>query len=33
MASYSGQVALYALMYVALVLLFGLVLFEDRDLA
>src|SRR5262249_43217093 len=33
MAGYAGEVALYALMYTAIVLLFGLVLFEDRDLA
>jgi hypothetical protein len=33
MAFYAGQVTLYALMYTAIVLLFGLVLFEDRDLA
>ncbi len=33
MAVYTGQVMLYALMYTAIVLLFGLVLFEDRDLA
>jgi ABC-type transport system involved in multi-copper enzyme maturation permease subunit len=33
MAGYAGEVTLYALMYTAIVLLFGLVLFEDRDLA
>jgi ABC-type transport system involved in multi-copper enzyme maturation permease subunit len=33
MALYSGEVMLYALLYTAIVLLFGLVLFEDRDLA
>jgi ABC-type transport system involved in multi-copper enzyme maturation permease subunit len=33
MAVYAGQVTLYALLYTAIVLLFGLVLFEDRDLA
>ncbi len=33
MAFYSGEVMLYALLYTAIVLLFGLVLFEDRDLA
>jgi hypothetical protein len=33
MAFYAGQVTLYALLYTAIVLLFGLVLFEDRDLA
>jgi hypothetical protein len=33
MIAYSGQVILYALLYTAIVLLFGLVLFEDRDLA
>jgi hypothetical protein len=33
MAFYSGEVMLYALMYTVIVLLFGLVLFEDRDLA
>jgi hypothetical protein len=31
--SYLGSVTLYGLMYTALVLLFGLILFEDRDLA
>jgi hypothetical protein len=31
--SYIGSVVLYALMYTAIVLLFGLILFEDRDLA
>ncbi len=33
MATYAGQVMLYALLYTVIVLLFGLVLFEDRDLA
>lgn len=33
MMFYAGEVALYSLMYTVLVLLFGLVLFEDRDLA
>jgi ABC-type transport system involved in multi-copper enzyme maturation permease subunit len=33
MAVYSGQVMLYAVLYTAIVLLFGLILFEDRDLA
>jgi ABC-type transport system involved in multi-copper enzyme maturation permease subunit len=33
MVMYSGQVLLYALLYTGIVLLFGLVLFEDRDLA
>jgi hypothetical protein len=33
MVVYSGQVMLYALLYTGIVLLFGLVLFEDRDLA
>jgi hypothetical protein len=33
MALYSGEVTLYALLYTSIVLLFGLVLFEDRDLA
>jgi ABC-2 family transporter protein len=33
MTVYAGQVMLYALLYTAIVLLFGLVLFEDRDLA
>jgi ABC-2 family transporter len=33
MAVYAGQVMLYALLYTGIVLLFGLVLFEDRDLA
>jgi hypothetical protein len=33
MAGYSGEVTVYALLYTAIVLLFGLVLFEDRDLA
>jgi len=33
MAIYAGEVTLYAIMYTAIVLLFGLVLFEDRDLA
>lgn len=31
--SYLGSVTLYGLMYTATVLLFGLILFEDRDLA
>ncbi len=33
MTLYAGEVTTYALMYTAIVLLFGLVLFEDRDLA
>ena len=33
MAVYAGEVTLYSLMYTCIVLLFGLVLFEDRDLA
>jgi len=33
MAVYAGEVTLYSLLYTAIVLLFGLVLFEDRDLA
>jgi hypothetical protein len=33
MAVYAGQVTLYSLLYTGIVLLFGLVLFEDRDLA
>jgi len=33
MAFYSAEVMLYALLYTVIVLLFGLVLFEDRDLA
>jgi ABC-type transport system involved in multi-copper enzyme maturation permease subunit len=33
MSFYAGQVMLYAMLYTAIVLLFGLVLFEDRDLA
>jgi ABC-type transport system involved in multi-copper enzyme maturation permease subunit len=33
MTLYAGQVTLYSLMYTGIVLLFGLVLFEDRDLA
>jgi ABC-type transport system involved in multi-copper enzyme maturation permease subunit len=33
MSLYTGQVMLYALLYTGIVLLFGLVLFEDRDLA
>src|SRR5207249_3450003 len=32
-AVYAGQVTLYSLLYTGIVLLFGLVLFEDRDLA
>jgi hypothetical protein len=31
--AYVGQVAVYAVLYTAIVLLFGLILFEDRDLA
>jgi hypothetical protein len=33
MSFYAGQVTLYAMLYTSIVLLFGLVLFEDRDLA
>jgi hypothetical protein len=33
MSLYAGEVTTYALLYTAIVLLFGLVLFEDRDLA
>jgi ABC-type transport system involved in multi-copper enzyme maturation permease subunit len=33
MAIYAAQVTLYSFLYTAIVLLFGLVLFEDRDLA
>jgi ABC-type transport system involved in multi-copper enzyme maturation permease subunit len=33
MTIYAGEVTTYALLYTAIVLLFGLVLFEDRDLA
>jgi ABC-type transport system involved in multi-copper enzyme maturation permease subunit len=33
MALYAGEVTTYALLYTVIVLLFGLVLFEDRDLA
>jgi hypothetical protein len=32
-ALYTAQVSLYAVMYTAIALLFGLILFEDRDLA
>jgi len=32
-AIYIGSVTLYALLYTAIALLFGLILFEDRDLA
>jgi ABC-type transport system involved in multi-copper enzyme maturation permease subunit len=32
-ALYTGTVSLYAVMYTAIALLFGLILFEDRDLA
>jgi ABC-type transport system involved in multi-copper enzyme maturation permease subunit len=32
-ALYTGSVALYAVMYTAVALLFGLIFFEDRDLA
>jgi hypothetical protein len=32
-ASYVGSVALYGIVYTGIVLLFGLILFEDRDLA
>jgi hypothetical protein len=32
-ALYTANVALYAVMYTAIALLFGLILFEDRDLA
>jgi ABC-type transport system involved in multi-copper enzyme maturation permease subunit len=32
-ALYTGEVTLYALLYTAIALLFGLILFEDRDLA
>jgi ABC-type transport system involved in multi-copper enzyme maturation permease subunit len=32
-ALYTGWVSLYAVMYTAIALLFGLILFEDRDLA
>src|SRR5262249_37163952 len=32
-AKYIGSVCLYALVYTSIALLFGLVLFEDRDLA
>ncbi len=32
-ALYTGSVSLYAVMYTAIALLFGLILFEDRDLA
>ena len=32
-ALYTGEVSLYALLYTAIALLFGLILFEDRDLA
>jgi hypothetical protein len=33
LAQYSASVFCYALIYTVLVLIFGLVLFEDRDLA
>jgi ABC-type transport system involved in multi-copper enzyme maturation permease subunit len=33
MALYTAEASLYALMYTAIALLFGLILFEDRDLA
>jgi len=32
-AKYLGSVSLYGLLYTSIVLLFGLILFEDRDLA
>jgi hypothetical protein len=32
-ALYTAEVSLYAVMYTAIALLFGLILFEDRDLA
>jgi ABC-type transport system involved in multi-copper enzyme maturation permease subunit len=32
-ALYTGSVVLYSLMYTAIALLLGLILFEDRDLA
>jgi ABC-type transport system involved in multi-copper enzyme maturation permease subunit len=32
-AAYTGSVALYALLYTGIALVFGLILFEDRDLA
>jgi hypothetical protein len=32
-AVYVGSAALYAVVYTAIALLFGLILFEDRDLA
>ena len=32
-ALYTSEVSLYALLYTAIALLFGLILFEDRDLA
>lgn len=32
-ATYVGQVSVYALIYTAIAMLFGLILFEDRDLA
>ena len=32
-AVYVGMVALYAVLYSSIALLFGLILFEDRDLA
>jgi hypothetical protein len=32
-ASYVGAVTLYGVVYTGIVLLFGLILFEDRDLA
>jgi hypothetical protein len=33
LALYAGEVTAYSLLYTAILLLFGLVLFEDRDLA
>jgi ABC-type transport system involved in multi-copper enzyme maturation permease subunit len=33
LTKYSGEVACYSLMFTAIFLLFGLILFEDRDLA
>jgi hypothetical protein len=32
-ARFLGSVSLYGLLYTSIVLLFGLILFEDRDLA
>jgi hypothetical protein len=32
-ALYTANVAVYAVIYTAIALLFGLILFEDRDLA